>query len=503
MISKDLFNKIKTAAKVVNAQEKFLTSSLAVKAKKAAEIYPLDASIVQAASILEQSSKSNLFTSRAELNDLYDRLYVNNTKFKQVFAEELNRKELQAPKQYDSYSELLNDYEVVADPVLANALAGIFDGSNEYKPYSKEAASRAEKICNAALMEIDMVPSKISVFAGKNDIFLCNASYETPKGYANVLIPVETKNGSALFPTMFLGQNSFIDLDADKLKSHIISTAGFKFQVNAEGILDTLSQIKNGSKEPVVSDVELALIRLNSEKSAGKEALSVDNSIIGMKLADLTDNSVKDPEYEKTAEHFEFAKRVQNPAGAAEFIHGKQAVSAGRDIIARKMAQFGYKNPQIKVSDCTDKQIKYAISIGVNTGLMTLVDVKDGNVLAPKIAIVSGRVGEFSKDGIRDLIKDNIPDIKALAAASLSAGLKPTELIQQVKDAVAEGNLIKAEDAINVLGDIDKSAQKVAIAILMTGLSNGKKASTLAKEAEKRVYDVPVFNTYNVFYPEE
>ena len=104
-----------------------------------------------------------------------------------------------------------------------------------------------------------------------------------------------------------------------------------------------------------------------------------------------------------------------------------------------------------------------------------------------------------------------------------SAGLKPSELVAQVKEAVLEGNLIKAEDAINVLGEVDKEAQKVAIAILMRGLSSpeepGDQSADILAQAfevpgvnttngmvdlgDKQVRDVPVFNSYNMFFPEE
>jgi hypothetical protein len=75
-------------------------------------------------------------------------------------------------------------------------------------------------------------------------------------------------------------------------------------------------------------------------------------------------------------------------------------------------------------------------------------------------------------------------------------------LIKQVRDAVNEGNLAKAEDAINVLGEIDKEAQKVAIAVLMQGLSGNDPDKEMDKVANRKVNDVPYMMTHKVFFPE-
>lgn len=516
----ELAKVVKEAANAVHGSEKFMLPALASRASKAAEQYPYDSSVLAASQILTKMASEKPFISRSELNSLYEKVYSNNTKLGEVFAEELDRKDvLKGPQFYDRTNEgqePVSDFERVADPVLANALSAAFDGG-EYKVYSQETARKAEKVCNAGLMEIGLAPKKISVFAGQEDIILCQATYETPKGQSNVIVPVEIKEGSALLPTMFLGVSAFADLKEDLLKSHIISTAGQSYQVDGEGLLKILSTAKHGVKK-VASEVEMAAIRLRHQNGSMHHD---PNSVIGMKIADPI-KIVEDPEIEKSAEHFEFAERVTSQEGAARFIHNDRVVDAGRDIIVRKMAQFGYPNAQVKVANCNEKQIHYAVGVGVNAAIMAPVDIVGNNVFPPKVVVASGKIKSFSQDGVKELVEDTTPDTRMLAASSMSAGLKPTELVQQVKDAVAEGNLIKAEDAINVLGEVDKHAQKVAIAILMKGLSpaggayspevgNGDLLDAMAGVSsnkminidEKQVRDVPVFNSYNVFFPEE
>ena len=70
-----------------------------------------------------------------------------------------------------------------------------------------------------------------------------------------------------------------------------------------------------------------------------------------------------------------------------------------------------------------------------------------------------------------------------------------------------------------VLGEVDKNAQRVAIAVLLQGISSpeeseegnaglvdvaaGVSSNRMIDLAGKKVRDVPVFNNHNVFYPEE
>ena len=515
----ELAREVIKAAETVKSSENLLLPSLALRATRAAEQFPFDTPILTASQVLNKMAESEPFITRGALTKLCDELHSTNTKLHEVFAEELDRGEvLQTPQVMDHSGEedrgMVDDFGTVADPVLSNALAAAFDGSNEYKPYSAEVGRKAERACNAGLIEIGLAPKKISVFAGQEDIILCQAIYETPKGQSAVVVPIEIKEGSALFPTMFLGHNSFVDLKQDLLSKHIISTAGQSLYADGEGILKVLSTAKNGVKK-VASEIEMAVIRMRADEH-GSESLYDANSIVGLKVAEDT-QLVQDPEFEKAPEHLEFAQRVTSPDGAARFIHSDRVVEAGRDTIVRKMAQFGYPNAQVKVSEVGEDSIDYAVSVGVNAALITQVKVTGTTVMPPTIAIASGKVKAFSPEGIKELITDTAPDTRALAAASTSAGLKPSELVQQVREAVSEGNLIKAEDAINVLGEVDKQAQKVAIAILLQSLSSenepgrgdlldaaaGVSSNRMVQLANTKVRDVPVFNNYNVFFPEE
>ncbi len=517
----ELAKQVMKVADTIKASEKLLLPSLALRATRAAEQFPFDTSLLTASQVLNKMAESEAFISRAKLVKLCDDLYSRNTKLKEVFADEIGTTDFRGPTVMNRDGEgILDDFTHVADPVLSNALAAAFDGSGDYKPYSAETAKRAERVCTAGLIGIGVPAKKISILAGQEDIILCKASYETPKGSTSVIIPIEIKAGTALLPTMFLGQDSFVDLQDSLLVKHITSTAGKSLYVDGEGLLKVLSTAKNGVKK-VASEVEMAAIRLRSDKH-GVESLYDANSITGIKVAEAS-QFVQDPEFEKAPEHFEFSKRVTSADGAARFLYSDRVVNAGRDIIIRKMASFGYHNVQVKVVEANEKGIDYAIGVGVNAAMLTQVKVVGNNVFPPTIAIASGKIKSFSKDGIKELVTDTAPDTRMLAASSMSSGLKPSELVQQVRDAVQEGNLIKAEDAINVLAEIDPRAQKIAIAILVQSFQEpnlfpgekreggdnsadiraGSSSNRMVELAGKKVRDVPVFNNYNVFFPEE
>jgi len=524
MTLRDLAREAVKAAEMVKANESLLLPSLALRASRAAEQFPFDTPILTASQVLNRMAETEPFITRAAFTSLCDKLHSTTTKLGEVFADEIDRENiLKGPQVMDHSGEegigTLDDFKYVADPMLSNALAAAFDGSDEYKPYSAEIGRKAERACNAGLIEIGLAPKKISVFAGQEDLILCQASYETPKGSTSVVIPIEIKEGSALFPTMFLGQDSFIDLQAPMLTQHIVSTAGKSFLADGEGLLKVLSTAKNGVKK-VASGIEMAVIRLRSEKYGSDNNTFDANGIIGLKVAEASE-FVQDPQAEMSPEHFEFADRVTSPDGAARFIHSNRVVEAGRDIIIRKMTQFGYPNVQVKVANVSEREIDYAIGVGVNSAMLTQIKVVGNNVFPPNIAIASGKVKAFSQAGIKELVEDTSPDTRMLAASSMSAGLKPSELVQQVREAVAEGNLIKAEDAINVLGEVDKQAQKIAVAVLMQSLSDpmgsegsevgdksadimaGVSSNRMVQLANTKVRDVPVFNSYNVFFPED
>jgi hypothetical protein len=476
-LDSNLINAVQKAAKALHANEKFPVPVLAVRAGKAAQENPHDVALVTASNVLKKMASDNrMFITRAELNDIYEKLYSPSTKLADVFAEELGRTQLPGPKMMQRSDEshtLENDYSRVADPLLSNALDSAFRGEGA-KLYTNADAVKAEKICSAELMSLGFSPKKVDVFAGKDNFIVCQATYETPKGQSHVLVPIEMKDGMALIPSLFLTQAGFVNLGSAALETHIKSTAGKSFKVDGQKLLDVLVTAANGVE--TIDEVELAAMRVNANKETPAEYTP--NGIIYQQI----ENVIKNPEEPKTEDHFRFAERLASANGMAQHVHGDRVVRAGIDMIARKLGDFGFKHSQVSVASVEPGSITYAVAVDSSAGFKVPVKVENGMVLPPSIAIASGQVSEFSQKGLSKLTGETEIDKRALVQASPVYGMKPSELMEQVRAGIAEGNIEKAEDAIDVLGEVDQEAQKRALALLLESFN----PSTLKKIASEQ-----------------
>ncbi len=260
--------------------------------------------------------------------------------------------------------------------------------------------------------------------------------------------------------------------------------------------MQTLSAAKNGVTK-VASDVELAAIKVMAE---GQPMPHDPNGIVYQRL-DEPERDVDLPLVPQDPEHVSFAERLTSADGQARQLFGNTAVDKGRQMIGNHLARLGYPQTQIRVDDLSEDTIYYAVGIGTHAGLKVPVQISAGHAMPPNFVIAAGSVRPFDKDGLSELVKGEA-DGRMLAISSPAYGLRPTELIKRVKDAVADGNLPKAEDAINVLGEVDPDAQRVAIAILMQSLNGDEEEAPLAKTASQEVRDVPYFMTHKVFFPD-
>lgn len=486
---------INNAAKALHGNEKFIIPVLAKKAENAAQSNPHDAALVTASQVLRKMASSDkLFISRVELNKLYDDLNSPSSALSEVFAAELDRTPLRGPvmnNRLDDEGVALDvDYGRTADPVLANALDAAFDGN--YSVYSSETAKRAEQACVAELNGIGVPPKKVSVFAGQEDIIVCQAIYETPKGYSQALVPVEIKQGSALLPTMFLSEGGFVDLQKGLLQDHVVSTAGKSFKVDGEKLLEVLSSAKNGVKKGV-DPIEIAAMKVRAEKETpaiydtngillgGVGYQKIANSELNVELP----NMIQDPELQS------FSERFSSHVGIAGHLFGQATVERGRDMLIRKLQGFGYQNPQISVADCEDNMIHYAVNLDRTAGLNIPVTVKNGMVYPPAFVISSGKIGDFTKEGLSTLLADTEVDSRMMAIASPMHELKASDVFKQLEAALNEGNLVKAEDAITVLGQKDPAAQRVGIQMMMNSLSGNIEKTASVKEEDIEKFDRP------------
>lgn len=503
-------NKITTlitqAAKTIEANEKVALPIIAAKARREAQANPTDVPLINASQVLTKMASDRTFITKDELRGILERFNASHSKLSKVFSEELGKQAETKPKLFTREANegisLDRDYQKFSDPVLANALAGAFDSEPTEKLYSQTDAQKAQRATYAQLLGIGVRPKEISTFAGRKDIIICQATHETPRGQAHVLIPVELKEGKAILPTMFFSTSGFEDLEKSAYVSQIKMTAGKSFRVDGAKLLDILEMVKKGSGS-IVNEVEMAAIKIASEK--GTPALD-SQSILYAQLDDVQ----KDVELPKAASTSEskFAETLGKPDGIARFVHGDRVVEAGREMLIRKFAEIGYKNIQVRVADVEKDRIYYAVAIGTGTGLKVPVGINGTMVQPPKIVFANDMVTAFSKEAIAGIISEGAGgNRRALAAASPVYDMKPSELLDVAKQSINEGNFIRAEDAINVLGEIDPHTQRIAIAYMMSNIYESgqepeKEIAEMQRIAAKPVVSTPQFMNHKIFFPE-
>lgn len=497
---------ITQTAKAINANEKVALPIIAAKARREAQAHPTDIPLVNASHVLTKMASDKTFISKDELRGIIERFSASHSKLFQVFSEELDKQPERKPQTFvrdsNEGASVDRDYARFADPLLSNALAGAFAPEPTEKLYSQQDAQRAKRAAHAQLVGIGVQPKDIKTFAGRKDIIICQAVHETPLGQANILIPVELKEGKAVLPTMFFSTAGFEDLKKGPYVAQMKIVAGKAFRVDGTKLLDVLEQVKKGS-DTIASEVEMAAIKVASEE--GTPAIHSDSIL----YAEL-ENPKKDVEMLQieATEESKFAETLGKPDGVARFVHGDRMVEAGRSMLVRKFADMGYKNVQVRVGDVEEDKIFYSVAIGTGTGLSIPVEVVGKMVAPPKVVFAEGMVTAFSKEAISEVVKAGSGGNKrALATASPCYDMKPTELLDVVKESIAEGNYTRAEDAINVLGEVDPHAQRVAIAHMMMniyepGAEPKKEIAEMQRVANQPVTDTPQFMTHKIFFPE-
>lgn len=457
--------------------DKFFTGRLAIRLAKAAQLYPSDSTIGQMASFLNKraSAPAGHLITRAELKCAYDAFYANNTKCGSVLSSELgiHTEESTVKKIAHRADEGQDLYESYIDPVLAKELNCVFDKTAKYAPYSESVAKQAESACRRVLGP----QPKINTVDGRDFAIICSASFETPKGKVDVIIPVDVINSQALLPTVFLSNAGFTDLTADNLKNYIIASAGKQFRVDASQLFEVIKVAKFGPPKSDINTVEHALMMMRHQSKTAD--VNIKDAILLQSI---------DPEEQKketSPESQLFGSQMASVAGEAEFVFGKRVVATAHNFILNDLLAFGYKNPIIKLNGFKEYVLDYVVSIG-GAGFKIPVKVKQGRVVPPSLLFANGAVESFSKDGVKKALGTN--DTKH-AAVALGYNLdSPGQLLEVLKKACVEKDYTKASEVIAVVGATgDRKALAYAFSMYTDALGGNLKV-----QAERKIPTIKI-----------
>jgi hypothetical protein len=460
---------LKTAKAIYDGEE-FLTTYLAAKAHQAAQENPYDSTLVGLSNFLNKKANAgqSLFVTRAELKDVYNKLYTNQTKTAQYFAKELGihhevheRPMLRDPNEGRSIT--VEAFQQNGNSFLAEQLSSVLN-KEAPKQYSTEIASRAAAICHRQLVASGAEPKHVAVAAGNSDLLLCQASFETPKGQSHVIVPVEVRNNQPMIPNKFLSTAGFVDLNPGFLKEHLLSTAGKSYKIHADQLLQKLSSSQEELRP--MSEVEKIVMKTAIKSNGGLPLDSMNN--IYHQQVDPAQTQLETPVSPETAK---FAERLGSDLGVAEFAHGSSTVESGRKMVLAELFNAGHRNAQVKVAGVSQDSINYAVSVGGKFGFNVPVKIKNRHVEKPKVVVAGGSIYGFDTQGISNLLASGDSDPTAVSLSSQAYGLNPTELVNTVRQALAEDNMLKAEDALQVLSTCgDKVAFQTGYSIYRQAL---------------------------------
>jgi len=446
--------------------DKLFTGQLATRLIKAADKHPEDVPVRMMASFLsDRARKGGYLISRAELRDVYNKMYSPNSVCGEYLARELNRTTQEKPERKPLNPEpMQNVHNNHSDHVLVSALESAFDKNVAYKPYAPEVAKVAKDNCQRVLPGNPTV----KVVGGNEDAILCEAIYETPKGRSHVLIPVEISVNKAFLPSVFVTQAGFVNLTEERLADYVVKTAGQKLRVDVQQVFKAIELAKHGAPEPV-SEVEriVAMAHLRCGTPASHDPNAILSQVEPEDAPGCEIKTASSPETQS------FAKALNSPAGTAEFIFGRTTAEAGRILISQALHGFGYSTFQVKVSSVDDNHIIYAVAVKDGSGFKVPVKIEKSLPKYPSVIIANGSPAEFSKAGIDQASADNTARATALG---FDLG-QPQKLIEVVAKACESKNFLAAGEALRALAESkDQTAYRCAFNMYHNALASDGKA---------------------------
>ena len=443
--------------------------SMAAFAKKLATqstAFPEDYTIGALANVVSSMAQKKTLITQSEVKDLFRRFYSRNTKFASLFADELGIPVPQdaaprTPRQSEGTTLLRDAATTYGDPVLANALDQAF--GTKVKPFSTLAAEKARSVVQSKLLSCGLSAS-VEASAGSEELLICSAHFQTPKGKTTVLVPVEIKGKFALIPSVFVSNAGSQEMSPANLQTYVLKNAGVKLSLSAKTVFDAITNMRKSASD--ISNVDIALTKLNASKEKAKESDLRGFHTLPKEPRALTSVQLRDPEIESLANKFD------GNAGSAFFTFGETTTKLAGSMLEGYMKSFGYVSPKVAIAGSDEKSITYGVSLdGGRIAFKVPMKIDNGRPVPPKVILASGRVEDFSFAGISRIAAGG-SDNAVAALTSVLNTLPDAKLVDVVRDAATAKDFRKAEEAIAVLADKgNPKAYKAAVQAFQDGLA--------------------------------
>jgi hypothetical protein len=425
--------------KTIQGNEKLSVDFLLNKVQKIASVNPEDKTLGSIKIILEKMSDHNqMFITRKALNDLYNRHYTYLSRFAEHFKDELGLKKTAYPtgesQKVENKTININDYResTVLDSVLASAF-------NSDSKASVELISNAEKIIKLQMASIGLSPDNVKVVDHNFDALVVNASFITPKGPTQVLIPLTNK----LQTSVFVSNAGVQDITRENIVSYIKTNAGQKLKTSPDAILKTIS----ASLKRDLSDSEIAALKI---KTTGMQSFA--GSILGQEVEIVSVTDVKLPRLSETS-------RYEGKLGSSNLecvaLYGESGLKKAASAVVNSLENVGITTSSVKLS----KSIKDGVMFSVASDTRSFsVPVKflNKSPLAPEIVVSNGSILKIDAS-LSNSLCDHGLDKKAFIEAKDIAYLSIEDLVSFIQKSASSKEFEKYEAGMIVLKDRDES----------------------------------------------
>jgi hypothetical protein len=450
----------------LNNAELISTSFVLSKLKKYSSEYPEDKTIGSLKIVFANLEKNNkAFITRKDFKNLYKNHFTSKTAFASLFENELGEKEIikEASKPQELKPVDLSQYK--ADKFITKLVGSVIKESKE--TINHNLVKQAEDKLFKDLNFLDFRAKSVKVIDSTKNILLALASFETPRGYTEIYIPL-TKD---LKSTVFIGNNIVQDLNKEAIANYIVNNSGQRLKTASKQIINGLESYFT----PKESKTELAITSLKLSKA--NSSFGLDNSILAYTLPENKETIVELP---KSNEFNSLEDKFASPMGIALETFGEKVLHKAASVLESTLNQANSPPLKIKLASSSKDSLMFSVLSKSGKAFTVPVKVAGGfNPLSPEYALVNGYVRKIDASFEASLDEESF-DKKSFANTANLSLMTGDQLISLGKSLVASKDFVKLESVLDAIREKDENLYKNAYKLILEeGIS--KQASKITK----------------------
>lgn len=469
----------------------FMLSDVCNISRRAYEQFPEDAVIRQFSFVVEKLAEKrgpNSTINQKEMNEIYNNFVRlgSESKFREVmgmfvFGQEQPKLTVQAENRSSTEHEPM-DLTSDLDKELA---AGIKDLFGEKvvadQLYNEQMAQAGVGFVKDELKSIGFNNVNVRFAGGDSNGFVYNANFDTLSGLVSVAIPIEVSSGKLGFPSVFATNDRFEQLTAPNLRDFIDKKAkAYDFSVPEPKAVLKAVAILTGKVKTASNEFEQILSKLGGGEFVGEKNeldypvnLSTMSAMADDRNEVIPDNKKEEGSYDMSlSSNIAWDQKAEMPKELAHLAHdfedtilesassfGKNAVQAGRNIVAAELASAGFKNSQIRFASESNDSVVYNATLNTAKGAMVIevpVEMKETNInqyqpLLPSVFACDGVIEDFTPTKLQRFIIRHTPSTGQRVCASEHSYMTLPELKEQILKYANDGDYVECEMALGTI----------------------------------------------------